>query len=88
MIFHTLITTFLYLGLIVVIWSNFMVGICFCNRSLNLEKHENFLGFQTTSKDIKLGSVVGPVIQVNGRLSFEDNLRSGGLLYCIGERVV
>ena len=29
----------------------------------------------------KLGSVVGTVIQANGRLPFEDNLRSGGLLY-------
>ena len=28
----------------------------------------------------KLGSVAGPVIQENGRLSFEDDLRSGGLL--------
>ena len=28
----------------------------------------------------KLGSVVGPVIQENGRLTFEDDLRSGGLL--------
>ena len=30
---------------------------------------------------MKLGSVVGPVIQANGRLTFEDDLRSGGLLY-------
>ena len=29
---------------------------------------------------LKLGSVVGPVIQANGRLKFEDDLRSGGLL--------
>ena len=29
----------------------------------------------------KLGSVAGPVIQANGRLTFEDDLRSGGLLY-------
>ena len=29
----------------------------------------------------KLGSVGGPVIQANGRLTFEDDLRSGGLLY-------
>ena len=27
----------------------------------------------------KLGSVAGPVIQANGRLSFEDDLRSGSL---------
>ena len=30
---------------------------------------------------MKLGSVAGPVIQASGRLSFEDDLRSGGLLY-------
>ena len=29
---------------------------------------------------VKLGSVAGPVIQANGRLTFEDDLRSGGLL--------
>ena len=29
----------------------------------------------------ELGSVAGPVIQANGRLTFEDDLRSGGLLY-------
>ena len=28
----------------------------------------------------KLGSVAGPVIQANGRLTYEDDLRSGGLL--------
>ena len=28
----------------------------------------------------KLGSVAGPVIQANGRLTFEDDLRSRGLL--------
>ena len=32
-------------------------------------------------KFLKLGSVAGPVIQANGRLTFEDDLRSGGLLY-------
>ena len=30
---------------------------------------------------IQLESVAGPVIQANGRLTFEDDLRSGGLLY-------
>ena len=30
---------------------------------------------------LELGSVAGPVIQANGRLTFEDDLRSGGLLY-------
>ena len=29
---------------------------------------------------MELGSVAGPVIQANGRLTFEDDLRSGGLL--------
>ena len=29
---------------------------------------------------VKLGSVTVPVIQANGRLTFEDDLRSGGLL--------
>ena len=33
----------------------------------------------------QLGSVAGPVIQANGRLSFEDYLRSGGLLYCVSQ---
>ena len=28
-----------------------------------------------------LGSVAGHVIQANGRLTFEDDLKSGGLLY-------
>ena len=32
-------------------------------------------------QSFKLGSVAGPVIQANGRLTFEDDLRSGGLLY-------
>ena len=31
----------------------------------------------------ELGSVAGPVIQANEWLSFEDDLRSGGLLYCV-----
>ena len=31
--------------------------------------------------EFKLKSVTGPVIQANGRLTFEDDLRSGGLLY-------
>ena len=31
----------------------------------------------------ELGSAAGPVIQANRRLSFEDDLRSGGLLYCV-----
>ena len=34
-----------------------------------------------------MGSVAGPVIQANGRLSFEDGLRSGGLLYCVSQGI-
>ena len=30
-------------------------------------------------------SVAGPVIQANVRLSFEDDLRCGGLLYCVSQ---
>ena len=43
---------------------------------------ENSLPFKLTllTIDMKLGSVTGPVIQANGRLTFEDDLRSGGLL--------
>ena len=33
------------------------------------------------SSQIELESVSGLVIQANGRLKFEDDLRSGGLLY-------
>ena len=47
----------------------------------------NFSDFMTPSLPhwhltslTKLGSVAGPVIQANGRLTFEDDLRSGGLL--------
>ena len=39
--------------------------------------------FESYKKTVILGSLVGPVIQANGRLSFEDNLRSGGLLFCV-----
>ena len=34
---------------------------------------------------IKVGSVTGPVIQTNGRLSFEDDLMSEDLLYCVSQ---
>ena len=43
--------------------------ILFCPK--NKRRYEN----------AQLGSVAGPVIQANGRLTFEDDLRSGGLLY-------
>jgi hypothetical protein len=36
-------------------------------------------------RDTKLGSVAGPVIKANGRLSFEDDLRSGSLIYCVSQ---
>jgi hypothetical protein len=37
-----------------------------------------------TNKKFKW-AVAGTVIQANGRLSFEDDLRSGGLLYCVSQ---
>ena len=59
-------------------------------RSSKIEviKALNVLGFTTWNElqsgnllvICKLGSVAGPVIQANGRLTFEDDLRSGGLL--------
>ena len=36
--------------------------------------------YQGASNVTELGSVAGPVIQANGRLTFEDDLRSGGVL--------
>ena len=38
---------------------------------------------QYNSTLLKLGSVAGPVIQANGRLEFEDGLRTGVLLHCV-----
>ena len=35
---------------------------------------------------VRWGFVAGPVSQANGRLSFEDDLRSGGLLYCVSQQ--
>ena len=35
---------------------------------------------------VMLGTVVGPVIQVNGRLKFKDDVRSEGLLYCFSDQ--
>ena len=37
------------------------------------------------SPSMKLGPVASPVIQAYGKLSFEDDLRSGGLLYCVSQ---
>ena len=49
--------------------------------SKNLDK--NFtLDYCLNNKLVgQLGSVAGPKIQANGRLTFEDDLRSGGMLY-------
>ena len=45
--------------------------------------HHRFLVPDNTKK--MLGSVVGPVIQANGRLSVEDDSKSGCLLYCVSQ---
>ena len=39
----------------------------------------------TDSLVIKIITVTGPVIQASGRLIFEDDLRSEGLLYCVSQ---
>ena len=44
-----------------------------------IEKIENNIIYVENTE--QLGFVAGPVIQANGRLIFEDDLRSGGLLY-------
>ena len=41
----------------------------------------NFTGFDKCDFLNSRGSVVGPVTQANWRLTFEDDVRSGGLLY-------
>ena len=46
---------------------------------LNFQKVIKRLEYQIRIQS--LGSVAGPVIQANGRLTFEDDVRSGGLLY-------
>ena len=50
------------------------------NRSGNGFKDRMFK-ILASYNDIVLGSVAGPVIKANGRLTFEDDLRSEGLLY-------
>ena len=52
-------------------------------RSYTVIKNETFLfgNLNYIRSEIMLGSVVGPVIQANRRLIFEDDLRSGSLLY-------
>ena len=60
----------------------------YCHWVKQIKWHDNlfitnFFNFQSCYYIwIKLGSVAGPVIQANGRLSFDVELRPGGLLYC------
>ena len=49
--------------------------------SENLGVQRNKRLFEGIGFASKLESIAGPVIQANGRLTFEDDLRSGGLLY-------
>ena len=61
-----------------------LVGICVRANPFKFDhfnkKHSNTL---VSSCFYKLGSVAGPVIQANGRLEFEDGLRTGVLLHCV-----
>ena len=41
--------------------------------------------FGQSNLNHKLGSVAGLVSQANARLSFEDDMRSGGLVYCVSQ---
>ena len=50
------------------------------NLPVHNNRHSNTL---VLSLLYKLGSVAGPVIQANGRLEFEDGLRTGVLLHCV-----
>ena len=45
-----------------------------------LKENSQILTDDLLKNSYKLESVAGPVIQANGRLTFEDDLRSGGLL--------
>ena len=44
------------------------------------------LTFRYMIRQMKLGFVKGPVIQANGRLTFEDDLRSAMLHYTVNQR--
>ena len=48
--------------------------------SANIFQVVEFLTFGYIIRQMKLEFVAGPAIQANGRLTFEDDLRSGGLL--------
>ena len=63
-----------------------LVDSCVHKTLLWLELERNNNKRSTTlvwSWFCKLGSVAGPVIQANGRLEFEDGLRTGVLLHCV-----
>ena len=54
------------------------------NLSYNFNKYLRYVSWLSCCSVLptaNLESVMGPVIQANGRLTFEDDLRSGGLLY-------
>ena len=55
----------------------FLLSYCFSSVVIN-SYGDIHKGHQHLNKE--LGSVAGPVIQASGRLTFEDDLRSGGLL--------
>ena len=57
-----------------------VIKIRFRMELVHNKKHSNTL---VSSWFYKLGSVAGPVIQANGRLEFEDGLRTGVLLHCV-----
>ena len=48
-----------------------------------LKENSQILTDDLLKNSYKLGSVAGLVIQANGRLTFEDDLRPGGLLFFI-----
>ena len=55
-----------------------MILLTSVRASAKLEHKEKHTSLDTSEQE--LGSVAGPVIQANGRLIFDDDLRSGGLL--------
>ena len=59
----------------------FQTAVCQKDSAMKISMCNYF----NQSQKSKLGSVAGSVIQANGRLSFEDELRSGGLFYCVSQ---
>ena len=55
--------------------------IIFNSASVEIKKSADVLSQMIIILKNNLESVTGPVIQANGRLTFEDDLGSGGLLY-------